>query len=75
MSKQAIILATSWMPKPLTNKEVRTLVHEADVREFDRIQFLLRQAGIETGLVLRPIANTLSIIFWALHDSDYKLKS
>jgi hypothetical protein len=68
MSKQAIILATSWMPKPLTNKEVRTLVHEADVREFDRVQFLLRQAGIETGRILSPIANTLSIIFWALHD-------
>jgi len=56
------------MPKPLTNKEVRTLVHEADVREFDRVQFLLRQAGIETGRILSPIANTLSIIFWALHD-------
>jgi len=75
--KQALIVATSWMPNPLTNNRVRTLIHVSDTRKFERIHHLLRSAGEETRTEMDLLLDLHTInrrIFWALHDTNYRLK-
>lgn len=72
MSKQALIVATAWMPKPLTNKKVRTLVHHSDVVKFERVERALRSAlSNDMRSIMSSIQRT---IFWTLYDTNYRLK-